>query len=260
MIRAILSDIHGNLAAFQSVLKDLESQNVDKVYCLGDIIGYGPDPRECLGLAMDFPINLLGNHEEAVLMGAVGFNPKAKAAIDWTRDQLNLESQPLEVNRDLWNFLGRLKRRHVEDDFLFVHGSPRDPTREYIFNQDWQDERKMEEVFAAPEDVDWKVCFTGHTHYPGVFSQANGQYPYRFHEPASFQSEFPYAEETNKIIVNVGSVGQPRDGDYRASYVILDDTKIYFKRLDYDVQKTVERFKQCPDLPEYLARRLEEGK
>ena len=114
MIRAILSDIHGNLAAFQSVLKDLESQNVDKVYCLGDIIGYGPDPRECLGLAMDFPINLLGNHEEAVLMGAVGFNPKAKAAIDWTRDQLNLESQPLEVHRDLWNFLGRLQRRPVE--------------------------------------------------------------------------------------------------------------------------------------------------
>lgn len=257
MKRAIISDIHGNLSAFESVLEDIERRGIPEVYCLGDIIGYGPDPRACLDLAKNFPVNLLGNHEEAVLFGAIGFNPKAKVAIDWTRDQLNLKTAPQEKNRELWNFIGGLAKQHREDSFLYVHGSPRDPTREYIFKQDYQDRKKMEDIFNSPPDMNWQVCFAGHTHHPGIFSQ---DHPYTFIDPHEVANEYAYASSGTRILVNVGSVGQPRDGDWRASYVVIDDTKIHFVRLDYDVKKTIRRFKDCPDLPEYLAKRLEEGK
>jgi predicted phosphodiesterase len=257
MKRAIISDIHANLAAFEAVLRDIEKQGADEVYCLGDIIGYGPDPRPCLELARQFPVNLLGNHEEAVLFGAIGFNPKAKAAIDWTRDQLSLPTEPVEKNRELWNFIGSLAKQHFEGEVLYVHGSPRDPTREYIFYQDWQDRKKMDEIFSSPSEISWQICFTGHTHYPGIFTQDQ---PYRFIEPRAVNNVLVWEGLQNRVIVNVGSVGQPRDGDRRASYAILEDGAIRFQRIEYDVKRTVERFKQHPELPEYLARRLEEGK
>lgn len=257
MKRAIISDIHANLAAFEAVLKDIETNGIQEIFCLGDIIGYGPDPRPCLEMARQFPVNLLGNHEEAVLFGAIGFNPKAKAAIDWTREQLSLPTESVEKNRGLWNFIGSLAKQHLDGDFLFVHGSPRDPTREYIFYQDWQDRKKMDEIFASPPEVPWQICFTGHTHYPGIFAQDQ---PYRFIEPKSLESSLKREDLKNRLIINVGSVGQPRDGDRRASYVILDDSEIRFQRVEYDVNRTIGRFRQHPELPEYLARRLEEGK
>jgi diadenosine tetraphosphatase ApaH/serine/threonine PP2A family protein phosphatase len=224
---------------------------------LGDIIGYGPDPRACIDLALDFPLNLLGNHEDAVLFEAIGFNPKAKVAIDWTRDQLNLRTESQDKNRQMWNFIGGLPKQHKEGDFLFVHGSPRDPTREYIFKQDYQDRKKMEDIFLSPSDVEWKVCFAGHTHHPGVFAQTQ---PYQFFEPSEVAYSYRYSGLDYRILVNVGSVGQPRDGDWRASYVIVDDENIRFHRVEYDIQQTIRRFRDHPELPEYLARRLEEGK
>ncbi|MEM7234217.1 MAG: metallophosphoesterase family protein [Planctomycetota bacterium] len=254
---AIVSDIHANLAAFEAVLKDIDGQSVDGIICLGDVIGYGPDPRECIKLARDFKVNLLGNHEEAVLFGAIGFNPKAKIAIDWTREQLSLDSEPPEENRELWNFIGGLSKDHREGKFLFVHGSPRDPTREYIFKQDFKDRKKMDAIFAAPPGFTWKVAFAGHTHHPGVFAQDK---PYTFFDPKEVEFQYEYSSIPGRILVNVGSVGQPRDGDWRASYVILDDETVRFRRLEYDVQRTLQRFRECPSLPEYLARRLREGK
>jgi diadenosine tetraphosphatase ApaH/serine/threonine PP2A family protein phosphatase len=254
---AVISDIHANLAAFKAVLEDIAHQGIDRIYCLGDIIGYGPDPRACIDLARNLTVNLLGNHEEAVLFGAIGFNPKAKVAIDWTREQLSLESASQEDNRELWNFIGGLARQRREGDFLYVHGSPRDPTREYIFKQDYRDRKKMDEIFGSPPDFKWKVCFAGHTHHPGIFAQDQ---PYKFIEPQQVGGRYSYASSPARILVNVGSVGQPRDGDWRASYVIVDDDAISFRRLDYDVQKTVRRFRECPNLPEYLAKRLQEGK
>lgn len=254
---AVISDIHGNLAAFERVLEDVAARGIEPVICLGDIIGYGPDPRACIELATRCQVNLLGNHEDAVLFGAIGFNPKAKVAIDWTREQLNLRSEPLEKNRALWNFVGSLGRLHTMGRFLFVHGSPRDPVREYVFKQDYQDRKKMDEIFSQPPDLPWQVCFTGHTHHPGIFAQ---DHPYRFIDPADVENEYPYAATGTRILVNVGSVGQPRDGDWRASYVIVDEEKIHFIRLEYDVARTLERFRSFPELPEYLARRLEEGR
>jgi len=255
--RAVISDIHANLAAFEAVLADVEAEGCDDVYCLGDIIGYGPDPRGCIDLARRCAVNLLGNHEEAVLFGAIGFNPKAKVAIDWTREQLSLSDRPQEENRELWNFIGALDKQRREGDFFYVHGSPRDPTREYVFKQDVKDRKKMDAIFSSPPGFDWKVCFSGHTHHPGVFAQAQ---PYVFREPEQFEQAFDYRDGATRVLVNVGSVGQPRDGDWRASYVIVDDHTIRFRRLDYDVERTLARFREHPNLPDYLAKRLQEGK
>ena len=257
MKRAVVSDIHANLAAFEAVLEDIEKQGVDDVICLGDVIGYGPDPRGCIQIARNFKTNLLGNHEEAVLFGAIGFNPKAKTAIDWTRDQLNLDNHSAEDNRELWNFIGGLEKKYHDGDYLFVHGSPRDPTREYIFKGDFKDRKKMDAIFSAPPKVHWKVCFAGHTHHPGIFAQDK---PYKFVDPKEIGGRYSYGDSNGRVLVNVGSVGQPRDGDWRPSYVIVDDEAITFRRLEYDVERTLQRFRENPTLPEYLARRLREGK
>ena len=254
---AVISDIHGNLAAFETVLDDIRQKEIDRVYCLGDLIGYGPDPRRCIALATDFWVNLLGNLEEAVLFGAIGFNPKAKIAIDWTREQLSLKTEPQEHNRKLWNFIGGLSRQHQEGAFLFVHGSPRDPTREYIFKQDFQDREKMDDIFSAPAEGAWRVCFAGHTHHPGIFEQNS---TYHFYEPSQVGGSYDLGTGDSRILVNVGSVGQPRDGDWRASYVVVEDNRIHFCRLTYDLERTLNRFKDFPNLPDYLAKRLQEGK
>ena len=256
MKRAVISDIHANHAAFEAVLADIEEQGCEDIYCLGDIIGYGPDPRICITLAGKCALNLLGNHEEAVLFGAIGFNPKAKAAIDWTKEQLSIDGQE-EENREMWNFVGGLSKHHKEGEILYVHGSPRDPTREYVFKQDIRDIPKMDALFGAPPDFEWKVCFAGHTHHPGIFSQST---PYMFHDPQEIDHRYEYSTRPERILVNVGSVGQPRDGDKRASYVIIDDEALHFRRIEYDVQRTLDRFEENPGLPDYLAQRLTEGK
>ena len=248
--RAIISDIHANLAAFESVLADIQSQNVDSIYCLGDVIGYGPNPRECLQLSRKLDLNLMGNHEEAVLFEPIGFNPKARVAIEWTKDQLSLPTEPQDENRALWNFVGSMLDRHVEDGVLYVHGSPREPTREYIFVSDVKNREKMDEIFACLEQ---KTCFSGHTHTAGIFTE-----DYQFLTPAGL--DFRFALDDRKVIINVGSVGQPRDGDPRSSYVIFDGETVEFRRVDYDIDRTVKRFKEIPILPEYLAQRLIEGR
>ena len=144
-----------------------------------------------------------------------------------------------------------------EGDVLYVHGSPRDPTREYVFKQDIRDRSKMDEIFVSPPELSWKVCFAGHTHHPGVFVQSM---PYLFLDPNQIEMRYEYSTRPERVMVNVGSVGQPRDGDSRASYVIIDDTAIHFRRVDYDLERTLRRFEENPGLPEYLAERLKEGK
>lgn len=250
MKRAIVSDIHANLEAFQAVLADIEQQGVDSTYCLGDVIGYGPDPRACLLLARNLQLNLLGNHEEAVLFEPIGFNPKARVAIEWTKSQLSLPTASVEENRELWNFVGSMLDRHVEDGVLYVHGSPREPTREYIFAADVKNQEKMRDIFAAMEQ---RTCFAGHTHTAGIFTE-----DCRFLPPASVGNR--YRLDGTQVIINVGSVGQPRDGDPRGSYVLFDGETVEFRRVKYDVERTVQRFRENPILPEYLALRLLEGR
>jgi predicted phosphodiesterase len=247
---AVIADVHANLAALESVLAHIRGQGADAIWCLGDLIGYGPDPRACIQAADEFTVNILGDHEEAVCLGAVGFNPVARIAIDWTRKQLNLETSHPEENRDLWNFIGRLEKHASHGPFLLVHASPREPTREYLFGQDCRDSRKMDHVFSSLREVDWRVCLAGHTHQSGVFVQGD---PCVFLGAAECGHEYRHAGSRDRILVSVGSVGQPRDGDWRASYVTVDDEFISFHRVEYDRQRTIDRYREFPELPERLA-------
>ncbi|REJ80077.1 MAG: metallophosphoesterase [Planctomycetota bacterium] len=248
MVRAIISDIHGNLEALEAVFADIEQQDVSEVYCLGDVIGYGPNPRECIDLVMDrCALTILGNHDQAALFDPEGFNAGAERAIFWTRSVL--ESGDSKSNERRWEFLGELPRVRREDDFLFVHGSARNPLNEYVFPEDIYNQRKMERIFSLVE----KYCFQGHTHIPGVFTEQ-----LNFLSPEEIEFHYELGEE--KVLLNVGSVGQPRDGDPRACYVLLNDKQVQYRRVQYDFEKTIEKIYPIPELDKFLGDRLREGR
>jgi predicted phosphodiesterase len=248
---AIVSDIHANLEALEVVLADIRKKMIKEIICLGDIIGYGPNPRECLQQLMHCKVVLMGNHEEAVLYYGEDFNPKAREAIDWTRDQLNLPGKPKEENYDLWNFLGIMEQLVVTDEAMFVHASPRDPTKEYVTPEDTKkNPEKLREIFDRFE----RICFIGHSHIAGVYTQE-----LRYIDPKTIGNEYRI-EEGRKALVNTGAVGQPRDGDPRASYVTYDGRTVRFHRLEYDCNKTMEKIYKEDRLPNYLADRLAVGR
>ena len=128
--RAIISDIHGNAEALRRVLEDIADQNVEQIYCLGDVIGYGPDPCTCIDLCLDFGLCLLGNHDNGALFDPEGFSSGAERAIFWTRAQIE---KGINGNQERWAFLAKLPRTFREGDTMYVHGSPRSPLCEYVF-------------------------------------------------------------------------------------------------------------------------------
>ena len=195
MKRALISDIHSNYAALRAVLDDIRQRGITEIYCLGDIIGYGPNPCECLDAVIRCcKLTILGNHDQAALFDPDGFNPVALQAVYWTRDQLeNARGNPAQANQR-WDFLGELPRTRAEGDFTFVHGSPREPTNEYVFPEDVYNQRKMDALF----DRITKYCFQGHTHIPGVFTVTN-----EFITPEECNYIFPLTDE--KTMINVGS-------------------------------------------------------
>lgn len=249
MKRALISDIHGNLEALEAVLADIRQQSIAEIYCLGDIIGYGPNPRECVDLVMEHcKVCLLGNHDQGALFDPDGFNTVAERAIFWTRTQLEESfGNPTAVAKR-WDFLGELPRTHREGDLLFVHGSPRRPLSEYVFPEDAYNPRKLENLFALIP----RYCFQGHTHVPGVFTEQP-----RFYSPEEINQEFALTDK--KVMVNVGSVGQPRDCDPRACYVVLEDNTLRYRRVGYDVETTVGKIYATPELDNSLGDRLREG-
>jgi diadenosine tetraphosphatase ApaH/serine/threonine PP2A family protein phosphatase len=251
---AILSDIHGNLEALRAVLADAESQGAEGVYCLGDIVGYGPNPRECLDLALDFRLTLLGNHDQGALFDPSCFSPPAERAIFWTRAQLESSPESRQARERRWEFLAERPRSHRENGYLYVHGSARNPLNEYVFPEDVYNQRKMERIFALVE----RYCFQGHTHVPGIFvQQASGEL-YRFHCPEELGHV--YRLDGRKTLCNVGSVGQPRDGDPRACYVLFGGQTVRFRRVEYDVETTAQKIHAVAELDRMLGDRLHEGK
>lgn len=248
MKRALLSDIHGNFEALSAVLEHIAGQNVSEIYCLGDIIGYGPNPGECLDAVIDqCKVTILGNHDQAALFDPEGFNPVALRAIYWTRDQMETGAEDA-VNRR-WDFLGELPRLQNEEKYLFVHGSPREPTNEYVFPEDVYNQRKMDALFSRVD----QYCFQGHTHIPGIFTQQM-----EFITPEECDHEFRLSGE--KAMVNIGSVGQPRDSDSRSCYVILEDDVVTFHRVEYEFDTTVQKIYNVPDLDNMLGDRLRSGR
>jgi predicted phosphodiesterase len=245
-LKAVISDIHGNFEALQKVLADIKSQGIEEIYCLGDIIGYGPNPCECIDAVRDTQLCLLGNHDQAALFDPEGFNAGAERAIFWTRKMLEDNTNGSD---ERWDFLGELPRMKREEDFMYVHGSARNPLNEYVFPEDIYNQRKMERIFGLVD----KYCFQGHTHIPGVFTE-----DLNFVAPEEI--DFTYQLGAQKALVNVGSVGQPRNGDNRSSYVVLDGQTVTFKRVEYDFDTTAEKIYDIPDLDNFLGDRLRDGR
>ena len=249
MKRALISDIHSNLEGLEAVLADIDKQGITEIYCLGDIIGYGPNPRECIDLVMKMNVCILGNHDQGALFDPEGFNSGAERAIFWTREQLESGPGKPAENARRWDFLGELPRNRRENGFLFVHGSARNPLNEYVFPEDIYNQRKMEKLFSLIE----QHCFQGHTHVPGVFTQSCS-----FFSPDEVAYQYRLTPE--KTMVNVGSVGQPRDGDPRACYVVLEDDLVKFRRVEYPFDKTIQKIYATPELDNFLGDRLREGR
>jgi diadenosine tetraphosphatase ApaH/serine/threonine PP2A family protein phosphatase len=219
-----------NLEALTAVLADIDGRGIDRILCLGDVVGYGPDPDRCLDLVRErCRIVLMGNHEEALLRPPVGFNPLAREAIGWTRQRLlSRWPHPLRMLR-YRRFLGSLPRMaHVEEGLL-VHGSPRDPTSEYLLPREFLfvTDDVIEELFAFEE----RLCFNGHTHMPCVFT------PDKLVSPAGRDGQ-EIGLEDEKLIVNVGAVGQPRDRDPRSCYVEFTGDRVIYHRVSYDIEET----------------------
>jgi len=241
---AVFSDIHSNLEAYEAVLAEISGEGVKGYYCCGDIVGYGADPVECIKKTFQInPETVAGNHD----WGAVGltdienFSPHAKSAVTWTGEALG------EEEKEYLKALRLLKK----NDFLLVHGSPRRPEEfDYIFglNQAYG-------AFLQMEEDDIGLCFAGHTHAAGVFiKEANGGMFYN-------SSPEVTVEDGKKYIVNVGSIGQPRDGDPRAAYCIYDAGRklIQIKRVRYDIEKAKDKIINA-GLPRVLGERLVLGK
>jgi len=247
--RAIISDIHSNLESLEAVLADIRAQGIEEIYCLGDLVGYGPNPREVIDEAMKMPVCLLGNHDQGALFDPEGFNTGAERAIFWTRDQLENGPGSPALKQRRWDFLGELPRNRLEGKTLYVHGSARNPLNEYVFPEDIYNKRKLEKIFAlVPQYV-----FQGHTHVPGIFTES-----FNFLSPEEINYEYRLGRE--KVMINVGSVGQPRDGDPRACYVILEDDVVRFRRVPYAVEKTIAKIHGIPELDNFLGDRLRDGR
>lgn len=249
-MKAIISDIHGNLEALRAVLDDINQQSIDEgIYCLGDVIGYGPNPRECIDLVMNCKMVLLGNHDQGALFDPDGFNPSAERAIMWTRDQLEQPTEARQIREKRWDFLAERPRSFRENGVMYVHGSARNPLNEYVFPEDIYNQRKMEKIFTLVD----RYCFQGHTHVPGVFTES-----LQFHTPDDVNMS--YKLDGRKTLCNVGSVGQPRDLDPRACYVLFDGETIRYRRVEYDFEVTIRKIYDIPDLDNFLGDRLREGR
>ena len=250
-MQAIVSDIHSNLEALRAVLEDIKRRGVTDIICLGDITGYGPNPKECIDLASQFRLSLLGNHEEAVLfeVSVQGFNPRASSAVRWTAKQFDMLAEDKEANAQRWDFMGNMPRTYTGNGILLVHASPCDPTREYIYTTDVRNPNKMERIFSRIEHL----CFVGHTHMPGIWTEDMTYL-------APEELGFTYPITGDKTIINVGSVGQPRDNDNRGCYVLFDGATVQFVKVPYDFHKTVAKIYAIDELDRSLGDRLREGR
>ena len=246
--RAIISDVHSNLEALTAVLSDIRERGISEVFCLGDIVGYGPNPCECVDIVMQLTMSVLGNHDQGALFDPEGFSSGAERAIFWTRSQLENAGDTPE-NQARWKFLCELPRHYHQGKFSFVHGSARNPLNEYVFPEDVYNKNKLERIFGVIQ----KYCFQGHTHVPGVFTESG-----KFFRPGEINNEYQFEDE--KLMINVGSVGQPRDGIKDASYVIVNDDGLSFQRIPYDFDQTIKKIYAIPDLDDFLGDRLREGR
>lgn len=237
----LISDIHGNLEALQAVLRDLDRIGIDDLLCLGDVIGYGPDPEACLELVQErASVILAGNHDHAPL-GLVDtsyFNPYAKRAVEWTAAKLSDSAKA---------FLKSCPLKYERDEFMIVHSTPANPAAwDYILS--------IDDAAANFPFVKGRVCFIGHSHVPLVVVRAKDQ------SIRVFRNTHITFEKENTYISNIGSVGQPRDLDPRAAFATYDTATCEYQlhRVPYDIELTQKKILSS-DLPAFLAERLALG-
>ena len=236
---AVLSDIHGNLEALEAVLIAADREGADQILVLGDLVGYGPDPVACIyRLREAEAICVLGNHDQALVDGhrVHELNPVA-------RDTL-LRSRVLVAEEEL-DYLRTFAFRHVEGEGVFTHANPVRP-------EEWQHLYLLEHVRWCLERLEWRIAFVGHTHYAAIFCQMDTE--------AILLTSSEVAIGRHQYLVNVGSVGQPRDGDPRASFALWDveDDHVQLRRTEYPVRRTQEKLHDL-GWPAYAADRLARG-
>jgi diadenosine tetraphosphatase ApaH/serine/threonine PP2A family protein phosphatase len=237
---AVISDVHGNLEALEAVLEDAKREGADEIVCLGDVVGYGADPNACIERVNEVAVaTVLGNHDQAARDGspAETFNDVARAAIRWTAEQITPENRE-RLRAYPWDYVAHGAR--------FVHASPSDPPAwRYILTE----QEAWNAFEACPEDL----CFVGHSHVPLRVVLRGGRL-------VVLEDSVIELREDDRLLVNVGSVGQPRDGDWRASYALWDPAagRIVARRVAYDRETASRKIREA-GLPEILAARLEVG-
>ncbi|MEW6675303.1 MAG: metallophosphoesterase family protein [Nitrospirota bacterium] len=241
MMAAVLSDVHSNLEALTAVLKDLQQRKIDDIIFLGDAVGYGPNPNECVELLKEkCRILLAGNHD----WGALGltdstyFNEYARSAVEWTKNVLTEKN-----SRILKTF--PVKKELKKEDIMLVHSTPKEPEEWHYLLTLWDAEINF-------QYFDNKFCFLGHSHQPFIIERLSSGELITYREAACI-------EKGKRYIINVGSVGQPRDGDPRACYAIIDDEKVEIVKVPYDIE-TVQKKMRKEGLPFLLIERLSRGR
>ena len=240
---ALISDIHGNLEALEAVLHDIGKHQVNKVHCLGDVVGYGCDPAACLRLVESHcEIKLLGNHEYAVLglLASGSLNQLARCSLDWTAEQM--------TDRE-FSMIADFELDTVCADCYLVHGSPFEP-------EEWHYILSNPEAKKGFRYFDQRIAFFGHTHVPMIYSQLpDGAIRSRAGH------DFDPDDGETRYLVNIGSVGQPRDNDPRACYAIFDSDRrsVTYRRVTYDIKKAQAKMAEAK-MPQMLIERLEAGR
>ncbi len=234
---AVISDVHANLEALYATILDINKNDIQEIFFLGDVVGYGPNPQECIDIIKyESKIRIAGNHDYA-LLGLIDidfFNTYAKESIIWTSQYVTADR--LEILKTF-----QISQRIASKDIFLVHSTPKKP-QEWSYLLTFNDARINFEYFEE------KICYIGHTHVPIIIEKK------RSGEVIAHSKKVVISNDS-RYIINVGSVGQPRDGDARACYCIFDDGLIYFRRIEYDIRKTQDKMFHC-GLPYYLISRL----
>ncbi len=222
---AVISDVHGNLEALNAVLKEIKNKNIREIIFLGDAVGYGPDPDDCVNvLRSECSILIAGNHDWAVLgyTDIEYFNPIAKASVIWTREKITRES--LSILKT-FAILKEIENKKI----LLVHSTPKEPEKWHYLLTLWDAEINF-------HYFDNMICLIGHSHHPFIIERLPSG------EMLTYKSKANFVKE-NRYIINVGSVGQPRDGDPRACYATIDEESVNIYRVNYNIEKTQEKMK-----------------
>lgn len=237
---AVLSDVHSNLEATGAVLEDISLRGISEMIFIGDAVGYGPEPNECIALLNDrCRVFLAGNHDWASvgLTDTRYFTENARHAVEWTSTVLS------EKNRDLLKTLP-IVHDETETDMFFVHSTPRDP-------EEWHYILTLRDAELNLEYCTRRFCFIGHSHQPFIIERVPSGELITYREKTGIR-------EGSRYMINAGSVGQPRDGDPRACYAVIDDRSVEIVRVPYPIASVQEKMRK-KELPPMLIERLSSG-